>query len=147
MDSPTGTASRRPTALISVRGTVFDVVMEDEATTLVSVDEGQVEVRHMLVAGEPRLLNAGEYVRVFKTQPLAQKAFDKGSVLQRVMRAAADAYYTIIYSPRGAGGGGVPTPRGPTQTGDTGATTPPPPPPPPPSGDAGASAPPPPPAH
>ncbi len=131
-----------PTALISVRGTVFDVVMEDEYTTLVSVEEGQVEVRHLLVASEPRLVNAGEYIRVFKTQPLARNTVDKGSLLQRVMHAAADAYYTIIYNSRiGGNGGGVPSPRGPGRPGDTPADPPPPPPP----GDPGASPPPPPP--
>src|SRR4051794_13512688 len=35
-----------PTAVISVRGTIFDVVAEDEETTLVSVEEGLVKVQH-----------------------------------------------------------------------------------------------------
>src|SRR5258705_7777546 len=35
-----------PTAVISVRGTIFDVVAEDEDTTLVSVEEGLVAVQH-----------------------------------------------------------------------------------------------------
>ena len=122
-----------PTAVISVRGTVFDVQIEDEdATTLVTVDEGQVAVRHSLLPpSEPKLLNAGEYVRVYKNQPLAHKAFDKGGALKRTMQAATDAYYNVMMRmPRGGnsptsvpGGGGRPA--------DTEATPPPPPPPPP----------------
>jgi ferric-dicitrate binding protein FerR (iron transport regulator) len=119
-----------PTAVISVRGTVFDVQIEDEdATTLVTVDEGQVAVRHSLLPpSEPKLLNAGEYVRVYKNQPLAQKHFDKGGALRRTMQAATDAYYNIMLrTPRGGGGsptGSVP----PGRPADTEATPPPPPP-------------------
>jgi len=132
-----------PTAVISVRGTIFDVTVEDEeATTLVYVEEGSVAVRHSLIAsGEPKILNAGEYVRVYKNQPLARKSIDKGSVIQHGLRAAADALYTILYRmPRTGGGtgagGGAPLP------GDTGGQPPPPPPPP---DEGGAPAPPPPP--
>ncbi len=122
-----------PTAVISVRGTVFDVQIEDEeATTLVTVEEGQVAVRHSLLPpSEPKVLNAGEYVRVFKNQPLAQKNFDKGGALRRTMQTATDAYYNIMLRiPRGGGSptGGVPTGGG--RPGDTEATPPPPPPPP-----------------
>ena len=35
-----------PTAVISVRGTIFDVSVEDGESTLVAVEEGLVEVRH-----------------------------------------------------------------------------------------------------
>ncbi len=148
---------RTPTAVISVRGTVFDVSVEDEdATTLVVVDEGQVEVEHALLpTGHPKMLNAGEWVRVFKHQPLAAKSVDKSGVLRGAMRAAADALYEVVY--RGSripssSGGGIPGPGGGTGTGSggggtgggngdhkgggtggTGGGTPPPPPPPPPS--------------
>ena len=123
-----------PTAVISVRGTIFDVQIEDEdATTLVTVDEGQVAVRHTLLPpSEPKLLNAGEYVRVYKNQPLAQKSFDKGGALRRTLQAATDAYYNVMLRmPRGGGSptGGVPTGGG--RPADTEATPPPPPPPPP----------------
>ena len=123
-----------PTAVISVRGTIFDVQIEDEdATTLVTVDEGQVAVRHTLLPpSEPKLLNAGEYVRVYKNQPLAQKSFDKGGALRRTLQAATDAYYPVRRRmPRGGGSptGGVPTGGG--RPADTEATPPPPPPPPP----------------
>jgi len=131
-----------PTAVISVRGTVFDVEVDpqDEAT-LVVVDEGQVAVQHKwLPRGEPRLLNAGEWIRVIKTQPLAQKSIDKGGVLRTALRAIADAIYTAIYqSPTGGGPASGPGPVPPAAgggtggglPGDTGPQTPPPPPPPP----------------
>jgi hypothetical protein len=131
-----------PTAVISVRGTVFHVEVEDEEeTTLVIVDEGQVEVQHARHPGNPKLLNAGEWLRVFKNQPLASQSLDKGSLIQAAFRALSDAFYTIVYRngriPTGTGGplppgGGTPLP------GDPGGTTPPPPPLP---GDGGGTVP------
>ncbi len=141
---------RTPTAIISVRGTTFDVAVEEADTTLVVVDEGSVEVRHALHGGEPKMLNTNEWIRVYKNSPLAQKSLDRGSVIQGALRAAADAIYTTIYRtstgvPAGGGGGG-----GGGLPGDHGGKDPPPPPksggggsaPPP---DAGPGAPPPPP--
>ena len=85
---------RTPTAVISVRGTIFDVDVEDEdATTLVLDEEGQVEVRHLLKVSEPKILNPGDFVRVYKNEPLARKMVDKNSLLQRAARAASDAFY------------------------------------------------------
>jgi hypothetical protein len=100
---------RTPTAVISVRGTVFDVAIEDDDdTTFVSVEEGEVEVWHL---GQKKSLHPGEWVRVYKNQPLA-KTVDKGAVVQGAMRAAAQAMYQLIYrTPRVGGptGGGIPT--------------------------------------
>ena len=128
-----------PTAVISVRGTTYWVEMEDEGnTTLVRVDEGIVDVQHVLMPyGEPRHLQANEYIRVYKNQPLAQKAVDRDSLIRRALNAAYDAVWVIANSPRNGGStprGGT-TPGGGTTTplpGDTGGSTPPPPPPPPP---------------
>jgi hypothetical protein len=143
---------RTPTAVIAVRGTTFDVAVEDEQdTTLVSVEEGLVAVQHALLPrGDPKLVGAGEYIRVYRNTPLANRRFDKGGAVQTALRALADAFNTLVYrTPGGSttGGGRVPMPGptgggGPTLPGDT-QTTPPPPPPPPP-GDAGATPPPPP---
>lgn len=131
---------RTPTAIISVRGTIFDVTMDDEESTLVSVEEGQVAVRHaFLPPMDEKLVNPGEYIRVYKNQPIADKRIDKGSVVQGGLRAAAEALYRIIYrNPVGgggstvpSGGGGGPAPK----PGDTEPQAPPPPataPPPPP---------------
>jgi len=124
-----------PTAVISVRGTIFDVQIEDsDATTLVLVEEGLVSVRHALIpTSTPKMLSQGEYLRVYKTQPLAKSNFDKGSALKRALQAASDAASAAIYRmPRGGTGGGTtPVPGGGGLPGDTSSTPPPPPPPPP----------------
>jgi ferric-dicitrate binding protein FerR (iron transport regulator) len=96
-----------PTAVISVRGTVFEVVVEDEdGTTLVSVEEGSVGVRNRILGGET-FLQPGESVRVYRNQRLA-KGIDRGAVLGAVWRAAKDAMYQVILRrPGGMGGGGT----------------------------------------
>src|SRR5579871_3752342 len=130
------------TAVISVRGTIFDVVVEDEdATTLVSVDEGVVGVRHLLLPGNEIQLQSGESFRVFRNQPLA-KRIDKGGAAQKALRIAAQAVYDVmLMHPAGGGGSSVPgTSTGGASSGGTGTSgdqkspnPPPPPPPPPPS--------------
>jgi hypothetical protein len=83
---------RTPTAVISVRGTVFDVTVEDEdATTMVTVDEGQVAVQHALLPrGDPKILNPGEWIRVYKNQPLSAK-WSIAAACSAAPCAAADA--------------------------------------------------------
>jgi hypothetical protein len=110
---------RTPTAVISVRGTIFDVVVEDEeATTLVSVEEGQVGIRHLLLPQkEDKILNAGESLRVFKNQPLTARTVDKSGVARGALRAAADAMYEIMYRTSHGAAGGVPGVSGGTGTG------------------------------
>ncbi len=132
-----------PTAVISVRGTVFDVSVDpSDETTHIVVEEGQVAVEHRLLPrdGDPKILNAGEELVVYRNSPLsAMRRLDRG----RVMQFMADVVWQIlIRTPRlPGGGGGAPTnlPVPPPSTGggiplpgDTGATPPPPPPPPPP---------------
>ena len=120
-----------PTAVISVRGTTFDVTVDDEGeSTLVQVEEGLVEVQHALMptSGQGKLLRDGEEVRVFKQQPLAH-GIDKGSVIQRVFHAMLDAVNTAIIQVRvpgrlPGGGGGCPA----CGSGDKGPPPPPPPP-------------------
>lgn len=115
-----------PTAVISVRGTVFDVVIEDEAdTTLVVVDEGAVDVRHRLIGeSKSKLLQQGESIRVFRNEPLARSAVDKNALAARVLRAAGEALYTVLAQGRAStGGGGTPPSSGgggPSLPGDTG---------------------------
>jgi hypothetical protein len=138
---------RTPTAVISVRGTIFDVAVEDEdATTLVSVEEGEVGVRHLwLPQKEDKILDAGEWIRVYKNQPLVSKSVDKSGVVRGALRAAADAMYEIMYrtthgtgvgvpgggtgSGSGSGSGGGTGEKGPNGNGSGGAPPPPPPPP------------------
>lgn len=119
-----------PTAVISVRGTVFDVEVDEDSTT-VTVEEGQVAVRHRLIPHDnPRILNSGDTIRVFKNVPLARSKIDKGTVIQRGANALAEAFYTILMRTGGragpvgipGAGGGTPLP------GDTQGETPPPPP-------------------
>ncbi|MBK5290264.1 MAG: FecR domain-containing protein [Acidobacteriia bacterium] len=130
-----------PTAVITVRGTTFDVESDADESTLVSVEEGQVDVRHRLIMQEqPRLLNQGEEIRVYKNVPLAKARLDKGGLVQRGMNALGDAFYTIMMRGPGSGGGSTPVPGagggaspvpggGGPRPGDTGAEPPPPPPP------------------
>src|ERR1035437_6718624 len=107
-----------PTAVISVRGTVFEVVVEDEdGTTFVSVDEGLVGVRSKAVASAEVLLHPAESIRVFKNQPLAQK-MDKGPIARGVLEAIKDAARVVLQ--RQAGGGG-PVGTSPTTSTGTGA--------------------------
>jgi len=127
---------RTPTAVIAVRGTIFDVDVEDaDATTLVLVEEGQVEVRHLVEAGQTRFLNPGEWLRVFKNQPLAARTVDRGMVMQHLMRAASDALNQALYRvPKAGSAAGTPvsTPGSGDHTGTPPPTTTTPPPPPPP---------------
>ena len=122
-----------PTAVISVRGTIFDVSVDEDDSTLVAVEEGQVAVRHRLIAHEePKILNSGEHVRVYKDAPLAKGKLDKSGVIERAAHALADAMWTIVL--RNSGPTGLPRPPvggpGPTLPGDTASPLPPPPPPP-----------------
>lgn len=125
-----------PTAVISVRGTTFDVsVNDDDESTFVSVEEGAVAVEHRLMprSGDPKVIKGGESLVVYRNLPLSSaRRIDKG----RVVQILADAVWQILMrTPRMPGGGpsGVPGPTtGGGLPGDTGATPPPPPAPPPP---------------
>jgi FecR protein len=123
-----------PTAVISVRGTTFDVsVDDDDETTTVTVEEGTVDVRHALKpGGGTKTLNAGESIHVYRDQPLAQSIIDKGDLVRRILHSLGQAVYTAATNPSthgtdipipGGGGGGAKLP---------GQTAPPPPPPAPP---------------
>jgi ferric-dicitrate binding protein FerR (iron transport regulator) len=126
---------RTPTAVISVRGTIFDVAIEDEDdTTLVSVEEGQVGVQHLLRPGPERILNPGESIRVFRNQALAQTAVDHDSLIRNALRQAEQALYEIVYRSRMPGTTGTnapgsgdrqPNPKPPPGTGPPPAPTPP----------------------
>ena len=125
-----------PTAVISVRGTVFDVTVEDQESTVVAVEEGLVEVRHALLVSSPKLVNPGETLRINRNEPLAQRGSPvRDATIQQGLRAATEALYRIIYRTPSSGGGS-PLPGGGGvgggQPGDTDSNTPPPPPPPPP---------------
>jgi ferric-dicitrate binding protein FerR (iron transport regulator) len=115
-----------PTAVISVRGTIFDVsINDDDETTIVSVEEGSVEVQHALKPGGAKVVNAGESLHIYRDQPLAQSVIDKNEVFHRIMRGLEDAAYRLAISPPGHGGiGGIAG----IGTGPSGDKAPPPPP-------------------
>ena len=106
-----------PTATISVRGTIFDVTVDDEErTTEVAVEEGSVAVRHRLFpSGNDKIVSEGETLKVYPDQPLSQSRIDKGALAERVLRALADAARVAITTPRtggtttgtGSPGGGI----------------------------------------
>jgi hypothetical protein len=149
-----------PTALISVRGTIFDVEVQDDGATFVTLDEGLVDVRHLQVASRIVSLHPGESVQVLPNTPMAALPRDKGMILRQVLRGLEDAVRQAVYQRTGAPGAGG-TGTGPVGTGggaqgdkgkNTGTTTgtgtgtgaptgappaPPPPPPSPPGGGGG----------
>jgi hypothetical protein len=97
-----------PTAVISVRGTIFDVAVEDEdGTTYVGVEEGQVLVQHRLQPGYPKTLNQNEWVRIYPNQPLAKAVNPSRGVgafvWDRLRNAVGDL---ILNNPGGVIGGG-----------------------------------------
>ena len=127
---------RTPTAVISVRGTVFDVAIEDdEDTTLISVEEGQVGVQHLLKPGGERILNEGESLRVYRDQPLAAAPVDKNGAIRALLQRAEQALYEMVYrTPMPGTSTPIPTPGCPVaSTCDRKNPTPPPTVPPPPA--------------
>jgi hypothetical protein len=135
-----------PTAVISVRGTTFDVSQEEDASTVVTVEEGIVGVRHLLMPGREVELHANESIRVIPNQALGMRQIDKGNIFQKVMDGAKEALYRIAMRPTSTGGNTpapVPTPGGPNTDkgkGDStasGPAAPPPPPAPTPPGGGG----------
>jgi hypothetical protein len=137
---PNNNRVRTPSAVVSVRGTVFDVEVDDETeTTLVLDEEGIVEVSHLLKPGPSRILTAGEWVRIYKNEPVAKAKLDGGGIMQRAIRVAADLAYQAAVNARQAatvassGGGTGSTVGAIGSPGDTNNTTAPPPPPPPPA--------------
>lgn len=57
-----------PTAVIAVRGTIFDVVVNDSDTE-VFLHEGQVAVTNLNLPNQPIILSAGQTTRVFLQRP------------------------------------------------------------------------------
>jgi hypothetical protein len=100
-----------PIAVISVRGTIFDVEVDNADTTFVTLDEGIVDVRNTTAIGGSLTLKPKESVTVYRGVPLIARQMDKGSILRRAAYAARDTYYQIMMR-RPAGGAGAPIPGG-----------------------------------
>jgi len=116
-----------PTAIISVRGTVFDVsVDEDGDATTIAVEEGLVAVDHRLLPRnfEPKILHQGEELTVQRNLPLDEaRHFDFGRALQIASEVCLQILVRTPHAPGGTtSGGGISLP------GDSGAHPPPPPP-------------------
>ncbi len=110
-----------PTAVISVRGTVFEVVVEDQdGTTYVQVEEGIVGVKNSTAVGGEVELHRGDSIRVIRNAPLQARVLNQGGgVMRAVLRAAEEAVYQVMRQPGGIGRlpGPTVTPSG---NGDTG---------------------------
>jgi len=135
---PNNNKVRTPTAVISVRGTVFDVEYDPEKqATTVDDEEGSVDVARALNLNDHKLLTANQSLVVYKNEELAHKV-DTGGILKRLYQAAMDALTQQEINSRSSGPAPASTPTGtttvpvtpPTKTGDTNGNTPPPPPPP-----------------
>lgn len=125
-----------PTAVISVRGTIFDVSVNEYETTTVTVSEGLVGVRHRLLPnGRDTPVAAGQSLTIDPSTPLAKAGVDgvkAARIAEDVARIAASIWDRI--GTRGGGGGAVggtaPTPTPRPVPGDEEAPAPPPAPPP-----------------
>ncbi len=136
---PNPTRVFSPTAVISVRGTTFDVQVDSSETTTVMVDEGLVTVNHRLLPSNREVaVGAGEYLVVYPRVPLAQARVNGlavARVAQDVARTVAAIWDRVGRRGQTAGSSGGPA----GVPGDTSA------PPAPLPGDSSAPAPPPPP--
>jgi YD repeat-containing protein len=133
-----------PTAVISVRGTTFDVEYDaDGEYTTVTDEDGSVEVARATRLSESKILHANESIVVYKNEPLRKASIDKGNLAKRIMQSAMDALTQQAINSRmsgpasgPAGGGPVATPP-PSGAGDHDSSSTPPvppaPPPPPPA--------------
>lgn len=86
-----------PTAVISVRGTVFEVAVDAAQDTTVSVDTGVVSVRHRLLPGGEVMVEAGHSLHVAAALPLtaaAKSAFPMRTI-GRVVQAVAETVAQI----------------------------------------------------
>jgi hypothetical protein len=104
LNGPNYNSVTTPTAVISVRGTEFEVDVEDEdGTTVVAVDNGLVQVRNLTAPGKEPLLSAGEFIRIYRGQPLGNLVNHNGTVI-RALKAALEDTYRMV-GQRGSGGG------------------------------------------
>jgi hypothetical protein len=106
LNGPNYNSVTTPTAVISVRGTVFVVdVEDDDGTTVVAVDDGLVQVRNLTAPGPEPMLKPGDAIRIYRGQPLIAKLVDHNGMIRVAMRVAED---TIRLQAQRGGGGGLP---------------------------------------
>lgn len=99
-----------PTAVISVRGTIFEVSFDEAETTLIAVDEGTVAVSHRLMPNDQEIsVEAGQSLIVYPDAPLAKAGIDKSRVVRMMdglARAAASVWQRNRVPGGGSGGSG-----------------------------------------
>ena len=104
LNGPNYNSVTTPTAVISVRGTVFVVdVEDDDGTTVVAVDDGEVAVRNLTAPGNEPVLKPGDAIRVYRGQPLLGKLVDHSGMMRAAIRDALDL--VRVLAQRGSGGG------------------------------------------
>ena len=129
---PNNNRVNTPTAVISVRGTAFDVAVEEgiprswlrkrgwSSTCAAPVERAEAAEFRRIPARLSRSASGSEFFSV------------RDATIQQGLRAAAEAIYRIVYRAPTAGGSPVPGSTGGGRPGDTDTNNPPPPPPPPP---------------
>jgi hypothetical protein len=86
-----------PTAVISVRGTTFDISVDgDDETTEVDVEEGTVVVQHKLLpVSRDATVHGGESIKVYKNVPIAKNALDPRTLWQYTIQGLKDVALTL----------------------------------------------------
>jgi FecR protein len=106
---PNNNSVSTPTAVISVRGTVFDVVVEDtDGTTFVTCDEGAVAIRNLTAPGPEQMLHPGDSKRIFRGQPLAKNGINRNGLERAILQAGREAIQVALQQRGAVGVGGVP---------------------------------------
>lgn len=103
-----------PTAVISVRGTVFEVEVGATQDTTIHVETGSVSVRHRLLPGKEVVVESGRSLRVVPNVPLtAAKLTVPLVVVGKIVRIAGETLARVD-RPGGKsnGGGGSPSSNG-----------------------------------
>lgn len=116
------------TALIAVRGTVFEVTVAGDESTTIDVEEGEVAVSHRLLPSEKEVvLQKGESLVVRPNLPLLPSPVDKIAVARGIVRVIDQTLQVIrIGGPSGRGRASIPVPGGgSTGTGGMGQAPPP----------------------
>ncbi len=136
---PNPTRVYTPTAVISVRGTTFEVSVDESEVTTVFVVEGSVGVRHQLLpSSRETVLEAGQSLTVDPLVPLAKAGVDGAGIAnaaEDIVRVAASLWRRLGGRGSSGGGAGVPGsggggPQPPLPTDEKAPEAPPPPPPP-----------------
>jgi len=99
---------KTPTAVISVRGTVFDVEVQDaEGTTFVTLDDGLVDVRNLTAPGPSVLLKPGDSILIEPNRPLVPQQINQHAALRMVLKAAEQAMAQVLLGRIGGPGVGA----------------------------------------